>query len=304
MTKLTDVLRRLAEANLEDVGQGVAGATAATVAQCVVEPACEPIAPVPAVQTAAAAPPVFIASAAVETRLPTFTAPAVAETQPPPRAAPPVVTRPARPDVLHLCDFVAGHTPREPGQGSVVLVLSPADAPDDARQTVSLLVGELAGALATRPGGETLVVEVPPTTRPGPPAGETDLAMDAATIADVIRSRPQLLDLVRPDESTGAWRAASHRLPLRSPPAPWPALAALVGECRQHFAWTLIDGGSWDQVESAELARRSDSVYLVLHEGHTGRAAARRWLGELRRAGANVAGCLFVGRWPDRLSVA
>ena len=294
MTKLTDALRRLAEDDPEEVGEPPATtAVAAAVAPAV---AGDDIEAAPALQPVAELPP-------------TLPAPVVVETRPPPRDAPPdaapAPATAARPDVLRLRDFVADHARPEPGRGgSVLFMVTPDDMDDDARRAASLLVGELAGALANRPGDDVLVLEVPPAGQSGPSAREADLALDTATIADLIRTRPRLTDLIRPDDSIGAWRAAGPRLPLRSPPAPWPALAALVGECRQHFAWTLVDGGRWDPVESAELARRSDSVYLVLHEGRTGRIAARRLLGELRRAGASVACCLLVGRAPGGASGA
>jgi len=162
----------------------------------------------------------------------------------------------------------------------------------------------LAGALADGLACETLVIDVPLAGEPARGSADVDPADGDATIADAIRSRARLTAAVRPDEQTGVWRAADDRLPLRSPPAPWPALAALLGECRQHFAWTLIDGGSWDRLESAELARRCDCVYVVLHEGRTGRITARQTLAELHRAGARISSCLFVGRARRELSEA
>lgn len=271
MTKLTDVLRRLAEAEQDQAGHRAATMLAA--------PAVEPARVAPA---SVFARPEHFEEVTVDTGS--------------------VGIRPVRPDVERLREFVLRDARRNHlRDGSVLLVVGPPSGQQDARAAASGLIGELAGALADPPAGDALVLDMPPAGPALQRSDDVDPAVDVATIADMIRSRPRLTEIARPDESSRIWRATDGRLPLRSPPAPWPALAALLGECRQHFVWTLVDGGPWDAAELAELARRCDSVYLVLHEGRTGRTAARETLGSLRRAGASVSCCLWIARAPDGL---
>jgi hypothetical protein len=265
MTKLTDVLRRLAEADQDQVAQAVGVLDDVPEAES---------GPVEREST----------SGDLEPR------------QPPAMASWPIEATPLRPDIERLRDFVTQNVgpEREPG-GSVLLLVTPRGIEDDAHAATAGLIRELAAALAEGQNVETLVLDMPPT---GLPVQRSDGADPeaVASIADLIRSRARLAEIVQPGGATRIWRPACDQFLRRSPPAPWPALAALLGQCRQHFAWTLVDGGWWDAAESAELARRCDSVYVVLYEGCTRRIAAQRTLDELRRAGANVLCCLFVGR--------
>ncbi len=192
----------------------------------------------------------------------------------------------ARPDPLgELAESVLRATVPEKSAGFLFM------SPDSDTLGIDLLV-PLTMSLARRLDGDLLLVD----TNLRRPALAARLGVEASRgLTDVLSGSWRWPDVVRRTVVPGVDLLPA--VPFSTPAGPPPErlhLERLLVETRARYGLVLIHAASLRNPEVAPLARHCDGVYLVVRLHATTRRAAMEAGPLLRRAGANLRGCVVV----------
>lgn len=74
------------------------------------------------------------------------------------------------------------------------------------------------------------------------------------------------------------------------------AVERALADCRSRFAFTVVNGGPWQNNRLPCIAQSADAVYLVVRANFTEQEAAKQAVKLLDSMGLNVRGCILTGR--------
>jgi Mrp family chromosome partitioning ATPase len=73
------------------------------------------------------------------------------------------------------------------------------------------------------------------------------------------------------------------------------AIGKVVADCRGRFAFTVVNGGPWENKHLPPVAQSADAVYLVVRANVTEQQTARQALKHFDRPGVRLRGCIVAG---------